>query len=80
MTNFSYIASTEDDSIIDKFFKLVIPSEEREKTIKFTTEPKIAIDLGLQQLEEGEIISHKQTMIELKNRNLNILNNSKITL
>jgi len=28
---FGYIASTEDDSIIDKFFKLVIPSEEREK-------------------------------------------------
>jgi hypothetical protein len=74
MALFSYIASLEDDSIIDKLLNLVKSSDSNstkktEAILKLSDAQKNAIDKGLEDIENGNIISYKQAREELKKRN-----------
>ena len=74
MALFSYIASVEDDSIIDKLLNLVKPSDSNSKKkteamLKLSDAQKKAIDKGLKDIEDGNIMPYKQAREELKKRN-----------
>jgi hypothetical protein len=74
MALFSYIASVEDDSIIDKFLNLVnsVDSNLKEKPegiLNLSDQQKKGIDNGLKDIEEGNVFSYKEVMAELKQRN-----------
>jgi|APGre2960657444_1045066.scaffolds.fasta_scaffold98266_2 predicted transcriptional regulator len=73
MALFSYIASVEDDSMIDKLLQLINPSDNTTKkkndaTLKLSAAQKSAIDKGLKDIEDGNIIPYKQAREELKKR------------
>ncbi len=71
MALFSYIASVEDDSMIDKLLNLINPSNinlNNDTTLKLSDAQKSAIDKGLKDIEEGNIIPYKQAREELKKR------------
>ena len=71
MALFSYIASVEDDSMIDKLLNLINPSNinlNNDATLKLSDAQKSAIDKGLKDIEEGNIIPYKQAREELKKR------------
>ena len=60
MALFSYIASVEDDSMIDKLLNLINPSDnttkkKNEATLKLSAAQKMAIDKGLKDIEDGNI-------------------------
>ena len=52
---------------IGKAFKMKFTLSEN-TDVKLNSEQKKAIDQGLQQIEEGKVISHDQAMTEIKNR------------
>ena len=71
MALFSYIASVEDDSMIDKLLNLINPSNinlKNDATLKLSATQKSAIDKGLKDIEDGNIIPYKQVREELKKR------------
>jgi predicted transcriptional regulator len=71
MVLFSYIASVEDDSMIDKLLNLINPSNinlNNDATLKLSDAQKSAIDKGLKDIEDGNIIPYKQAREELKKR------------
>ena len=71
MALFSYIASVEDDSMIDKLLNLINPSNinlKNDATLKLSDAQKSAIDKGLKDIEDGNIIPYKQAREELKKR------------
>ena len=71
MALFSYIASVEDDSMIDKLLNLINPSNinlNNDATLKLSDAQKSAIDKGLKDIEDGNIIPYKQAREELKKR------------
>ena len=71
MVLFSYIASVEDDSMIDKLLNLINPSDinlKNDATLKLSDAQKSAIDKGLKDIEDGNIIPYKQVREELKKR------------
>jgi predicted transcriptional regulator len=71
MALFSYIASVEDDSMIDKLLNLINPSNinlKNDATLKLSDAQKSAIDKGLKDIEDGNIIPYKQVREELKKR------------
>ena len=71
MALFSYIASVEDDSMIDKLLNLINPSNinlNNDATLKLSDAQKSAIDKGLKDIEDGNIIPYKQVREELKKR------------
>ena len=58
MALFSYIASVEDDSMIDKLLNLINPvnnNTKTEATLKLSAAQKSAIDKGLKDIEDGNI-------------------------
>ena len=71
MALFSYIASVEDDSMIDKLLNLINPSNinlNNDATLQLSDAQKSAIDKGLKDIEDGNIIPYKQAREELKKR------------
>ena len=71
MVLFSYIASVEDDSMIDKLLNLINPSNtnlKNDATLQLSNAQKSAIDKGLKDIEDGNIIPYKKAREELKKR------------
>ena len=71
MALFSYIASVEDDSMIDKLLNLINPSNtnlKNDATLQLSNAQKSAIDKGLKDIEDGNIIPYKKAREELKKR------------
>ena len=71
MALFSYIASVEDDSMIDKLLNLINPSNinlNNDTTLQLSDAQKSAIDKGLKDIEDGNTIPYKQAREELKKR------------